>query len=122
MSESFDFGQIGEEMATNYLIKKGYTILERNWRFQKKEIDIIAKQKDTIAIVEVKTRSNEHFELPQEAVTKNKQKNVIKAADIYIQEKEIDLEARFDIITVLKVKNGFEIDHIKDAFAPNLLF
>jgi putative endonuclease len=81
MAEHNLVGERGEQLATEYLSKNGYEIIERNWRFKKAEIDIIAIFKDEIVIVEVKTRTSEEFENPKEAVTISKQKNIVKAAD-----------------------------------------
>lgn len=120
MAEHNQIGQKGEELAVNYLSKKGYQIVECNWRFQKAEIDIIAIYNNQLIVVEVKTRTSEEFESPKEAVTISKQKNIVKAADAYIQERDIDLECRFDVISVLIVANQTDIEHIEDAFYPML--
>ncbi len=111
----------GEKQAAKFLSDNGYIILETNWRHRKKEIDIIAKIDKLIVIVEVKTRSSEYFENPKEAVTKKKQKFIIEAADAYAQEFDIDLEFRFDIISILLKNNKYEIEHIIDAFQASLL-
>lgn len=116
MAEHNLIGKKGEEIALGYLKKKGFKILEINWRFKKAEIDLITLKDDLLVVVEVKTRSSEAFENPKEAVTIGKQKNIIKAADAYIQEKEIDLECRFDVVSVLILKNETSIEHIEDAF------
>lgn len=113
-------GQKGEELAVNYLSEKGYQIVECNWRFKKAEIDIIAHFKNQLVIVEVKTRTSEEFESPKEAVTISKQKNIVKAADAYIQERDIDLECRFDVVSVLMLPDQTKIEHIEDAFYPML--
>ena len=102
------------------MLDKGYDILALNWRFKKAEIDIIAQQKETLVIVEVKTRTSIDFERPQEAVTISKQRHLVRAADAYIQENEIDLECRFDVISVLILNQKVEIEHIEDAFMPLL--
>lgn len=120
MAEHNLVGEKGEQIAAEYLVKKGYKIMDRNWRFQKAEIDIIATYKEEIIIVEVKTRTSEEFESPKEAVTIPKQKNIVRAADAYIQEKDLDLECRFDIVSVLILGNKINIEHIEDAFYPML--
>ena len=120
MAEHNDIGKKGESLALKFLQKKGYEILETNWRFQKAEIDIIVRDKKELVIVEVKTRTSTEFENPKEAVTIGKQKNIVKAADAFIQERDIDLECRFDIVSVLILKNKTEIEHIKEAFYPLL--
>tara|TARA_B100000965_G_C19575116_1_gene750993 strand:+ start:59 stop:421 length:363 start_codon:yes stop_codon:yes gene_type:complete len=120
MAEHNEIGKLGEEQAQKFLLDKGYDILALNWRFKKAEIDIIAQQKETLVIVEVKTRTSIDFERPQEAVTISKQRHLVRAADAYIQENEIDLECRFDVISVLILNQKVEIEHIEDAFMPLL--
>lgn len=120
MAEHNEIGKLGEEQAQKFLLDKGYNILALNWRFKKAEIDIIAQQKETLVIVEVKTRTSIDFERPQEAVTISKQRHLVRAADAYIQENEIDLECRFDVISVLILNQKVEIEHIEDAFMPLL--
>jgi len=118
MAEHNILGNKGEEAAANYLAKKGYKIKARNWRFGKLEVDIIAEHDNMIIFIEVKSRSGTYFEQPFQAVTKKKQKFIIKAANEYIEKFEIDLEARFDIISIVEKNNKFEIEHIEDAFYP----
>lgn len=116
MAQHNDTGNIGEEMAALFLIKKGYMILSRNFRYKKSEIDIIAQKDKTIAFVEVKTRTNAFFQEPELSVTRSKQKQITKGANYYIQENEIDLDVRFDIIAITLFGN--KINHIEDAFYP----
>ena len=111
-------GNKGEQAAAEYLAGKNYKILARNKRYGHLEIDIIAQYRDMIIFVEVKSRSGTYFEQPFQAVTIKKQKKIIKAANIYIEENEIDLEARFDIISIVEKKGKFQIEHIEDAFYP----
>jgi len=118
MAQHNILGNKGEDAAANFLTNIGYKIKARNWRFGKLEIDIIAETKDFIVFVEVKSRSGTYFEQPFQAVTKKKQKFIIKAANGYIDKFEIDLEARFDIISIVEQDNKFEINHIEDAFYP----
>ena len=117
MAEHNQIGKQGEELAVQFLEELGYTIIETNWQQHKFEIDIIAQDKNEIVFVEVKTRSTAYFGKPEESVTLRKQKHLIEGADYYIQEKEIDIESRFDVISVV-IKNTTEINHIKDAFYP----
>ena len=113
-----EIGEKGEKIALNHLLKKGYTILERNWKHRKKEIDIIAEKGNQIIIIEVKSRSHDCIESPKDAVTKKKQRLIINAADAYINKKDIELEARFDIISILFFEKSYQIEHIEDAFYP----
>lgn len=111
-----ELGKRGEEAAVRYLQQKGYLILDRNWMNEKYEIDIIAQDDDYIVFVEVKTRSSNQWGNPEEAVSKGKIKRIVNAADFYLIDKDIDLPARFDIISVIWNGHKFEIDHIEDAF------
>lgn len=118
MANHNDLGIEGEKLATEFLINKGYEILETNWRFGKKEIDIIAKTDNVVAIVEVKTRSTEYFGLPEESVTHSKQKFLIDAADNYLQNLDFDADVRFDIISIIKSGTKYLVRHIEEAFIP----
>jgi len=118
MAEHNELGNKGEELATQFLKKKGYKIMSRNYRFKKLEIDIIAEFKNELIIIEVKTRASRFLAGPEETVTKSKQRSIIKAAQQYIIEHEIDLETRFDIISIILNQNEISIDHLEDAFYP----
>ena len=119
MSEHNDVGREGEALAANFLQQKGYEIVDRNWRYGPKEIDIVARDSDTMVFVEVKTRSTLAFELPQEAVTKKKMKNLVEAADAYMIQNNIDLEGRFDIVAVLNGNPPKVIEHLEGAWQAN---
>ena len=116
MAQHNELGKLGEELAENYLIKNGYTIIETNWIFQKAEIDIIAQKETILAIVEVKTRSTLDFGLPQDFVKDKKVQLLVKAVNEFVISRDLDVEIRFDIIAINKEKNGFNIEHIEDAF------
>ena len=109
-------GKEGEQLAVDYLIKKGYTIVYRNYRYLKAEIDIIARKDDILAIVEVKFRSSSLMGNIAETVSKKKIKLLVLAADHFVSEQNIELEVRFDIITILKTKETALIEHLEDAF------
>jgi putative endonuclease len=116
MATHNDLGRLGESLAVDYLLKNNYVILERNWRFQKAEIDIIAKKEGQIIIVEVKTRNSNFFGDPQSFVSPEKIKLLVKAANQYLVSNNIPLEVRFDILAIIKNKSTQEITHFKDAF------
>ena len=116
MSEHYELGKKGEQLAVDYLTKEGYKIEERNWRFHKAEIDIIASKQETIISVEVKTRSSKDFGDPQDFVNSKKIKLMVLAMNEYVLMKNLDIEVRFDIIAITKIKEEFDINHIKDAF------
>lgn len=113
---STEIGKNGEDIAANYLMEKGYVILERNWRFKHYEVDIIAENEQFIVVVEVKYRSYTSFGAPEVFVNKQKQQFLIEAINQYIQQKNIDKEVRFDIISISKSKGLLQIHHIEDAF------
>ena len=116
MAEHNELGKLGEEMAVEFLQKEGYAILETNWTFQKAEVDIIAQKENTLAIIEVKTRSSLEFGLPQDFVKPKKIQLLTKAVDAYVNERDLDLEVRFDIIAIHKEGKSFVIEHLIDAF------
>lgn len=112
-----DIGTQGEKEARDYLLDKGYEILERNWRSGKAEIDIIARQNDVLIFIEVKTRTNTSFGQPEDFVDSKKVKFLTSAAGDYMREINYDWEVRFDIISiVIKSRKTTIIRHIEDAF------
>ena len=113
-------GQEGELIARKHLVAEGYELLEVNWRFRKYEIDVIAKKAQTIVFVEVKTRKSNTFGEPEVFVTKQKQNFLIAAANQYLIENNVDLESRFDIISVLQFNNNHTVKHLEAAFYPLL--
>lgn len=112
-------GKKGENLATEYLMQKGYRIMQRNVTFKKNEIDIIAIDKNEIVFVEVKERATDMFGSPYEKVNKKKQELIIKVADNYIIRNNINLEARFDIVSIVNIDSEEpKIEHIINAFSP----
>lgn len=117
MNISKSIGDSGEQVAANYLINKGYEILDRNYHSKFGEIDIIALKNEYITFVEVKTRNIKSSIKPKFSVTKSKQLKIIRTAMIYLSEHEIDMEIRFDVIEVFNAANiQTIINHIKSAF------
>lgn len=115
-----ELGQAGENLAVGHLTRLGYKIVERNFKWNRGEIDFICIDQDTMVIVEVKTRQTDAFGEPFNAVSRKKQKQIISVANHYVQHNNIDLEVRFDIVSI--VHNRFQtiIDHIPSAFIPTL--
>lgn len=109
-------GKKGEEMAVTFLRKKGYNILERNYRFQKAEVDILAEKDQVLAAVEVKTRSTPDFGDPQDFVKKKQINLLVKAVDHFVNDHKLDVEVRFDIIAIISNKAGTRIEHLENAF------
>ncbi len=116
MGKHNEFGKEGEQIAVDFLIKNGYNIKYRNYRYLKAEIDIIAQKDEILAIVEVRSRSSDFIENIAETITKKKIDLLVMAADHYVTEQDSDVEVRFDVITILKNKKVFEIDHLESAF------
>tara|TARA_B110000046_G_C12954218_1_gene381524 strand:+ start:97 stop:456 length:360 start_codon:yes stop_codon:yes gene_type:complete len=116
MATQNDLGNRGEEIAEAHLIKNGYLIFERNWRFEKEKIDIIARLNDELAIIELKTRNSDFFGEPHEFVSKSKQAHLMRAAHAYVEKKDLDLEVRFDIIGITANKHEERLLHFLDIF------
>lgn len=120
MAQHNELGRIGEDTAVNYLKEKGFQIIERNTRCAKVEVDLIAKFEDYIVFVEIKTRSSMRWGNPEDAISKAKIKRMVEAAHYYIDENDIDLPVRFDIVAIVINKKIVEIEHFEDAFMPPL--
>lgn len=116
MAKHNELGELGEDLAVEELEKNGYEIVERNWRYKKAEIDIIARKNEVLAIVEVKTRSNDYIGNPQDFVTPKKIKMLVEAVNEYVVSKDLDVEVRFDIIAIIINQNKLTLEHIEDAF------
>ena len=117
-SNNIAFGKRGEKIAIDYLVSKGYKILEENWRFKRAEIDIIAKDKEGVLIfIEVKTRSYTFFGEPEVFVDEKKKKLLLDAASQYMKTINYEWAIRFDIIgIVIDKSNNVKISHFEDAF------
>ena len=100
----------------DFLLKNKYEIVERNYRFDKAEVDIIAQKGCVLAIVEVKTRSTADFGTPQDFVKPKQIQRLVKAVDEYVTVKGLDVEVRFDIIAIIKEGSKFKIEHLENAF------
>lgn len=112
-----ELGKKGEEIALRFLKKRGYRIIERNYVCKMGEMDIIAKEKDTLVFVEVKARTSTTFGPPQLAVNSSKQRQLSKVALNFLKEKQIeDMKARFDVVAILLGPKGEEVELIRDAF------
>ena len=116
MAAHNELGKSGELAAVDYLIRKGFSIKEKNWRFQKAEVDIIAQQNKVLVVIEVKTRSNSFFGEPHEFISQDKIRLLTKAIDHYVVERDLDVEVRFDIIGIVMTEHKTSITHLEDAF------
>lgn len=116
MAQHNQLGKKGEQLAVDFLLKNGYEIMERNYRFDKAEVDVMARKDDILAIVEVKTRSTTDFGNPQDFVKPKQIKNLVKAVDAYVTVNALDVEVRFDIVAIVKENGNYTIEHLEDAF------
>jgi putative endonuclease len=116
MAQHNELGKKGEQLAVDYLVKNNYDIIERNYRFDKAEVDIIAKKNQILAIIEVKTRSSSDFGNPQDFVKPKQIQRLVKAVDEYVTENDLDVEIRFDIIAIVKTGTSYDIEHLENAF------
>lgn len=116
MAEGNDLGKDGEAVAREYLIRRGYTVMHSNWHWHHYELDIVALKDGEVVVVEVKTRSADFLISPEEAVDNKKIKRIVAAADAYVRYFNLDHPVRFDIITLIRSKDGYKIEHLDDAF------
>ena len=116
MADHNELGIKGEAIAAEYIAKKGYKICHKNYRYKKWEIDIVAIKDDWLIVFEVKTRQSDFMAGPEITVTKAKQKTIVRTTHEYMLEYDIDLEVRFDIISIILNEKTLEIDHLEDAF------
>ena len=122
MAQHNDFGKLGEQLAQQHLVRQGFAIMETNYRVGKLEADIIAYREGLLAFVEVKTRGENAIEqAPREAVTREKQEKIKKAAASYLQHNKTKLQPRFDVIEIVTGENdpplsAKRIEHLKNAF------
>lgn len=124
MAEHNDLGKWGEDEAALYYEDRGYEILERDWKVGKRDIDLIAltEDKDTLVFVEVKTRQNNDLQEPEEAVDVKKMRNLAIAANAYVKLHGLDMDVRFDIISLIGKCSCVEsIECFEDAFNPLLI-
>jgi putative endonuclease len=115
-----ELGQFGENLATKQLVKNGYQILDRNFRFNKNEIDIVTLKDDKLVVFEVKTRETAEIGEPFKAVTRIKQKQIINTANNYIKLKNLFVDVQFDIISIVHNSYRTKLEHITNAFFPLL--
>jgi len=121
MAELNELGKLGEKKAADFLMNKGYQIVDRNWHFHHKEVDIIAYDGEVLVIVEVRTRTSSQLVHPRESISPLKVRYLVLAADAYVRYKKIDNRIRFDIVTCLPVnKTDWEIEHIEKAFTAQV--
>ncbi|MCL2414789.1 MAG: YraN family protein [Bacteroidales bacterium] len=116
MSHNLELGKQGEELAKNYLLAKGYTLVEENWRWHHHEVDLIVCNDIYMVFVEVKTRSHVIFGEPEVFVTQEKQQKIIRAANAYMLKSKSPKDARFDIVSVVICNGETSIKHLPNAY------
>ncbi|TXD82197.1 endonuclease [Subsaximicrobium wynnwilliamsii] len=116
MAQHNELGKKGELIAYDFLISHGYKIVARNFIYERAEVDIMALKDDILAVVEVKTRTSANFGDPQQFLKPKQMQRIIKAVDYYVNEHEMDVEVRFDIIAIVLNKKGMSLEHLENAF------
>lgn len=120
MESTKSMGNEGENIACSFLVDTAYIIKERNWHFSKYEVDIIAEKDDMLVFVEVKYRTGSYFGEPEIFVSQKQKTNLIKVANFFLDRYKLNQEVRFDIIAIVKSKGQLSINHIEDAFKPEV--
>ena len=115
-----DIGRLAEQQAAKYLEEQGFFIRDVNWQQGQKEIDIVADKNDVLHIVEVRSLSSTGIMQPYQSINRQKQRNLIWAANAYIEKYKLDMEVQFDIISLVRKQGFIEIEYIPNAFYPQL--
>lgn len=118
MKNNWKTGQNAEQLAARYLRCRGYHIWKTNWRWGRKELDLVARYGGELVIIEVKSRVHNGVNHPSEVVDPRKQRHIILAADAFIRMHHCRMPTRFDVIAVIYREGGAEIEHIENAFYP----
>lgn len=116
MTDKIKRGAEGEALAARFLQEKGYEIVDRNYRFKRSEIDLIAKKNGWLIFVEVKTRTSNAFGYPEEFVDRAKEKKIMEGAEQYMLDQNWEGNVRYDIVSILLSGGNAEILHLEDAF------
>lgn len=113
-----DVGRRGENIALEYLLEKGMILRDRNWRIRHLELDLIMETETELHIVEVRSRKSPVLVSPAETVLWKKQRNIVRAAAIYVGMKNISKEVVFDIVSIIFLEDGYSLEYIENAFLP----
>ncbi len=109
-------GQRGEQIAAAFLEAQGYQIVEKNYRYRRGEIDLIALDQDVLVFVEVKWRSSSAYGYPEEAVSEKKRNLLLQTSEQYIFEKDWQQALRYDIVAIVEQQGKPTFEHLKDVF------
>ncbi len=120
MAESHDLGKKAEAFAVDFLISKGYRILDQNWHHGHLELDIVCTDNKELIVVEVKGRRQSIFPHPEDIFSPKQERFIIHATEAYIHRNGISMQVRFDLVAIVFNKEGFEIEHIEGAFFPGV--
>ena len=118
MIEIHRFGKRAEAFAMEYLQARGYCIIERNWRYGHKELDIICTDGRCLVVVEVKARKQSWFPMPEDLLSPSKEAFILEAAEFYLFHRKISLPARFDLISIIEWEGSMDLEHLEDAIMP----
>lgn len=119
MAEHNELGKWGEDIAARYMESKGYRVLLRDWKYEHRDLDIIATDDDGLCVfVEVKTRRDEKFANADEAVSPDKVRSLSIVANAFVKSHMLNVEIRFDIITIVGTPESYEVRHVENAFLP----
>lgn len=118
MAKHLILGQKGEDIAARYLESHGYTVMDRNWRSGHKELDLVVTDGRTVVFVEVKTRTSADYGDPWSFVDDRKIRRIVNSADAYIRFNCLDMDVRFDIVSITVQDGDFKVEHIEQAFYP----
>lgn len=118
-AKHIELGNKGEELAIQFLKQRSYAVIDQNWRHEKLELDLVCRDENTLLVfLEVKTRQSKYYGNPEDAVSAKKAQNLLDAVEIYLEEKGLDEEFRFDVIAIVMQKDKNEVVHFKDAVSP----
>ena len=118
MSNSYNFGREAEKRVADYYSSLCFHILHKNYRYRKAEVDLIVQKEDLLVAVEVKARSSTYFGDPKSFVSKKKIQLLVMAIDAFIQQRDLAVEVRFDIISYTLERGEWRLEHLADAFYP----
>ena len=118
MSNSYNFGQEAEKCAADYYRNLGFQILQKNYRYRKAVVDLIVQKDNLLVVLEVKARSSTYFGDPQSFVSKKKIQLLVMATDAFIQQRDLAVEVRFDIISYTLERGEWKLEHLPNAFYP----
>lgn len=118
MATAHELGRMAEDLAVDYYKKNGYSIVVRNYRYQKAEVDLIVRKANYLVAVEVKARSTAYFGAPEKFITPKKVKLLVMAMDAYVNQNNLDVEIRFDVMSYLLCDGKWVCNPIQNAFYP----